>query len=1002
MDSDTPSLASPPSRSNGSFPERATRPPCVVLASSFTVDPLVDPLSLMLSEAGLSFSIDVAPYGQPFQQLLDTGSAFAQNLDGANVVLVRFEDWLRGADGTLDWSDDRRSAVARNAIDLAAAVRTAAERQPTLLLVGVCPPSRAARDRAGDFLQDVEARFRVEVSKLANVRCVSMDGYRDWDEESLHDVEQDRLGHVPYTPRFFAGLGRDIARLVHALKVQPVKVLVLDCDNTLWKGVVGEDGVAGLTIGERESALQRFALEKKRAGVLLCLASKNSASDVFDVFENRKDMVLRLDDIVATQIHWQPKSESIRALAQELNLGLDSFAFIDDNPVECAEVRAACPEVLVLNLRENDDPTRFLGNVWPFDLLLVTEEDRQRSDMVRENLARERLAKSSTGMAAFIEGLDLRIDIAPPKPSHIARVSQLTQRTNQFNFTTRRRSEAELAQLAQHGQACLVVEVRDRFGDYGLVGVVIYGSTAEALAVDTFLLSCRVLGRGVEHAIVRELGRIAVEAHKACIEMPFIPSKRNTPARAFLDGLSAEVRDQGEGRVCFVLGAEQARALRYVPGNAPVEPPSEATSNGKPSEAKPVPAPAGVSRSARWNRLARGLDTPEKILATLQARARRSRESLTERALPETLLETRLCTIWSEVLGVSDIGVGDDYYADLGGTSLQAVAVFARIERELGMRLPLATLLEAPTIAQLALRIANPQTLNSLVPLHVGGTGVPLFLVHDADGEVLLYRNLAERLGDRPVYGIQPQARPEAPIVHTRIHDMAAHYVAEIQALYPHGPYLLGGLCAGGVLAYEMALQLEDRGESARLVAVFDAADVEAEREPNLENQRRLGRVREAWQTASPSGKARIVASKLGRFTRYQIQRTWNQARDRMSIAGLRACLDLGISPPRWLRTIDIRSVYNVAESEYRPRRALRQEIVLFRASEGEGADEPYRLRYRDPLLGWNRRSLQGARGYDVPGGHGSMLQEPHVAVIAEILRSYLANVGQAAKGAAA
>jgi len=160
--------------------------------------------------------------------------------------------------------------------------------------------------------------------------------------------------------------------------------------------------------------------------------------------------------------------------------------------------------------------------------------------------------------------------------------------------------------------------------------------------------------------------------------------------------------------------------------------------------------------------------------------------------------------------------------------------------------------------------------------------------------------------------------------------------------------------------------------------------------------------VRQAWEGASPRGIARIVAGKLGRYARYQIRRTWNQARDRMSIAGLRVCLDLGISPPAWLRTMDIRSVYNVAESEYRPRRALRHEIVLFRASEGEGADEPYRNIYRDPLLGWNRRSLQGARGYDVPGGHGSMLQEPHVAVIADILRSYLAKVTQTGKGAAA
>lgn len=983
------------------IPKESAKSAGVVIASSFTAEPLMDPLSVVLGEAGLSVPVSVAPYGQPFQQLLDASSLFGQNRDGVNVLLIRFEDWARTADGTLEWDGERHAAVQRNVMDLAAAVRAAAQRDATPLLVGICPPSPAAQSRreVADSLRDLESRFRADVADLANVRLLSMDAFRAWQANLLFDEEQDRLGHVPYTSRFFAALARDIARLVHALKTQPVKVLVLDCDNTLWGGVVGEDGVSGLTIGQRERDLQKFALDKKRAGLLLCLASKNSAADVFEVFENRKDMVLQLDDIVAMQVHWQPKSESIRALAQELNLGLDSFAFIDDNPVECAEVRAACPEVLVLNLREDEDPATFLGNVWPLDVLLVTEEDRQRSDMVRENLARDRLAKSSTGMAAFIEGLDLRIDMAAVKPNQVARVSQLTQRTNQFNFTTRRRSEAEILQLAKQGQDCLVVEVRDRFGDYGLVGVIIYGASDEALVVDTFLLSCRVLGRGVEHAILRELGRVCTLRRRGRIELPFIPSQRNTPARRFLDSLAAEVREESGG-LRFIVTAEAASAIAYAPGDVPVD--ASATEKAEPAPKTSTTSPEMVTRSARWNRLARALDTPEKVLAAVQARSRRERHVSATLALPSTITESRLCTIWSDVLGLSDIGVTEDYYGDLGGSSLQAVGIFARIERELGVRLPLSALVEAPTVSQLAARIDHPQSLQSLVALHTGGAGVPLFLVHDADGEILLYRNLAERLGDRPVYGIQPHGRPESPIVYTRIQDMAAHYVGEIRALYPHGPYLLGGLCAGGVLAYEMALQLEDMGESARLVAVFDAADVEAEREPNLENQRRLGRVRDEWKRASPSSMARIVLAKLGRYTRYQIGRKWNQARDRVSIAGLRVCLDLGLSPPTWLRTVDIRSVYNVAESEYHPRRALRHEIVLFRASEGEGGDEPYRHLYRDPLLGWNRRSLQGARAYDVPGGHGSMLQEPHVAAIAEILRPYLASVAQAAKGAAA
>jgi FkbH-like protein len=977
----------------------------IVLAASFTVDPVVPPLSLLLNEAGLALSIDVAPYGQLFQELLDAESLFGRNRHGVNVLLFRFEDWLRDADGRVDWTIDRQRTVERNAKDLAAAIRAAAQRNSTPLVLGICPmsPNRTREER--HFLQMLEGQLRDELSDLASVLFLAMEKGNHADSGLVHDAERDQLGHVPYTPLFFAACARDIARLVHGLKTPPVKVLVLDCDNTLWNGVVGEDGATGVKIGQRERDLQAFALEKKKAGILLCLASKNSAVDVLGVFEGRQDMVLRLDDIVAMQVHWRPKSESIRALAQELNLGLDSFAFIDDNPVECSEVRSACPEVLVLGLRDDEDPATFLGNVWPLDVLVVTEADRQRSDMMRENLARDRLAKSSTSLAAFIEGLELQIEITPPRADQTARVAQLTQRTNQFNFTTHRRSEAEIAQLGQDGKVCLVVEARDRFGDYGLVGVIIYGMGEEALILDTFLLSCRVLGRGVEHAVVRELGRLAFERDKRRIEMAFIPSQRNTPARQFLDSLSVEAPQETREGLRFVIAADRAKLLTYAPGNSAVETATVEAPTVDQLQSSASSAPSQVTRSARWNRIARTLDTPEKIVAALTMCSHSERPTQRKMLASTTPVERQLCGIWSDVLGLSEVGVADDYYNDLNGTSLLAVSVFARIERELGVRLPLATLIEAPTIAQLAARIEHPEGLQSLVALHPGGSGVPIFFVHDADGEILLYRNLARRLGDRPVIGIQPHGRSDGSVVHTHIEDMAADYVSEIRASFPHGPYLLGGLCAGGILAYEMALQLEDLGEDARLVAVFDAADVDAERLP-VENERRLGRMRQLWEEPSPKRRARLFARKLGNYARYQLHQKWKQSRDRMSIAGLRVCLGLGVTPPTWLRALDLRSVYNVAESEYRPRRAIREEIILFRASEGEGADEPYRRLYRDPLLGWSQRSLQNVRGYDVPGGHGSMLQEPHVAVIAEILQSYLGSIAPSLpameKGAAA
>ena len=337
------------------------------------------------------------------------------------------------------------------------------------------------------------------VGELEPVSGICLLGPADFDLYPIadyYDLRRDQLGHIPYTPAFFAALGTILSRKVHSLINPPHKVVVLDCDNTLWKGVVGEEGVTGITIPPAWMALQRFMLKLAGQGFLLCLCSKNDEPDVLDVFDRRPDMVLKREHLVSWRINWQPKSQNIRALAQELNLGLDSFIFIDDNPVECAEVRAGCPEVLTLRLPIDGDIERFLRHVWAFDRHRVTSEDRHRTTMYKQEADRARFQRDAPTIDEFLAGLDLRVTISEPAPEQVDRVAQLTQRTNQFNFTTIRRNDGEIRRLAESGLECRAVEVRDRFGDYGLVGVMIFGGRGAELEIDTFLLSCRVLGRG--------------------------------------------------------------------------------------------------------------------------------------------------------------------------------------------------------------------------------------------------------------------------------------------------------------------------------------------------------------------------------------------------------------------------------------------------------------------------------------------------------------------------
>jgi amino acid adenylation domain-containing protein len=362
---------------------------------------------------------------------------------------------------------------------------------------------------------------------------------------------------------------------------------------------------------------------------------------------------------------------------------------------------------------------------------------------------------------------------------------------------------------------------------------------------------------------------------------------------------------------------------------------------------------------------------------------------------PRTPAEERIAAIWSEVLGVSPIGVDHDFFS-IGGTSMKVIEARTRIEQAFGVTLPLSAFFESPTTVEtLAARLDRPAEERSLVLLHKGGDEPALFLIHDADGETLPYLNLARRVGGRrSVYGIQPRSGKDIPVVHTRIEDMAAYYAAEIRKVQPTGPYLLGGLCAGGVLAFEVAGQIEAAGHEARLVAVIDAADVEAARKPYLVSKRRAGRFAEALREGllggSFSALPGVVLSKMHGYFSYEISNRIRQTYDRLAVATLRLCLDRGLTLPRWARNVAVRTVYVAAEAEYQPRHVVRGEIVLYRAMGGTGSDEAYKELYADPMLGWQQRIRAGVRVIDVAGGHGSMLEEPHVAAVAEPLSAYL------------
>lgn len=962
--------------------DQSNNAPAIVVVGTFTLDALIDPLELLLRDTGLAIPVRLAPYRQVFQELLDPGSEVARNPNGVNLLLLRAADWLPAAGAGTAPGHASPAGIVAELLDL---LDTRAPLLPGGMLVAICPSEQAEALRLEDALRDGLAQRACKA-----VQLVALPGIDALPASDVFDHEGDRLANVPYTPLAFAALARDLAREIHRLRTPRPKVVVLDCDNTLWEGVVGEDGVEGVRISESRRAFHELLASRQRAGMLLCLASKNIEADVIEVFERRSEMGLGLQDLVAHKINWQPKSVSVGELARELNLGLDSFVFLDDNPVEVAEMQAACPEVLSLQVPGEAQLPEFIAGLWPLDLHEATAEDRRRTELYRGNLQRDQFQKSSTNLGDFIAGLGLDIRISAPTSSQLTRAAQLTQRTNQFNFTTVRRTEKALAEELVQGLEARVVEVSDRFGDYGLVGLMLFRATGSAIDVDTFLLSCRVLGRGVEHAMVRHLGETALAMGIPAVRAMLRPTAKNAPAARFLASWpTAEATGEGDGSACFVLDSVAAALLQYVPGTGEA---AETAADERERGSPPATGASDPTRSEVWNRFLRDHPTAKASLGKL--RQRRSRGRGTAAPVPaRDPVQKALQQIWQDVLCV-DVGVEDDFFA-MGGTSLLAVSVFARIEREFGVRLPLALLVECSTITALATRLAGPRELASLVVLHqppvTDHSAVPLFLVHDADGETLLYRNLARRLApSRMVYALQPRTAAGAPIAHTRIEEMASHYVSEMRKVQSQGPFLLGGLCAGGVVAYEMSHQLELEGHTVHLVALFDAADVEAPRRLLLDTSRRLGRLRQTLAAARLDQLPRALAEKARSFLHYAVATRLRHARLRVAVAALRFCIDRRLTPPLWVRQVPVRAVYLDAEARYRPRHKVKEEIVLFRATSGEGAEEPLAHRYLDPRLGWEQRTCKAVRVIDVPGGHGSMLQEPHVEVIARHLHAYL------------
>jgi len=526
----------------------------VACLSSFTFDPIKSALELQGLRSAFAFDTYVAPFGQFEQELLNPSSGSASFKPDVVLLAVRLQDVcpaLYDAFNALtaddpgrmidDWIGRLRTALLAFRERSSAHVLIQNYDLPASPALGIAdrvsPVSQiAAIARTNDALSTLAA-------SIANVHIMDYDALvARRGREHWQDPRTALYARIPVAPKHYWHLAGFYVRHLRPLYGLSRKVLVLDADNTLWGGVVGDVGIDDIALGHdfpgnAYVAFQQRILDLYHRGVILCLASKNEPGTVEEVLEKHPEMVLRAEHFAAMRVNWNPKPDNLQQMAADLNLGIDSFVFVDDSAVECELMRTALPRVMTIPLPE--DPAGLPGVIESldcFDQWAVSAEDRQRGKLYKAQVKRTELHAAAVDMPTFYRQLQMRMTLFIDHQSHIARAAQMTNRTNQFNMHTIRCSEDDIRRfMAAEDHHVITLALQDRFGDNGVVGLAVVRQSREEWTLHLLLMSCRVLGRTVEQTFV---GWIAAQARSAGVGRmvaEFVQTVKNKPFAGFYE-----------------------------------------------------------------------------------------------------------------------------------------------------------------------------------------------------------------------------------------------------------------------------------------------------------------------------------------------------------------------------------------------------------------------------------------------------------------------------------
>jgi FkbH-like protein len=545
------------------------RPLRLAIAATHTVSFVADALPATGLRHGLLIETFVVPYGQAFQQVFDPASELAQWQP--DFILLSLDPKALGlAHAAL--GEDRALIAVDQAIDQISALKRAVhENLAAVPIVQTLAPAQTAL--FGNF----DARLPGTLAWLVNafnqrlvdhalgdgdllldtsaLACtVGMDAWSD--TMRWHDAK------LPFSLDMIPLYADHICRLLAAARGLSRKCLVLDLDNTLWSGVIGDDGVEGISLGqgsasgEAHLAIQQYAMELKERGIVLAVCSKNEMAAALLPFQQHDEMVLQEDHISVFLANWADKATNLRAIAKTLNIGTDALVFLDDNPAERERVRQELPEVAVPEVgQEPSDYVRLMSLAGYFEAVSFGEEDRQRAEMYKANARRTAVLETVGNLETYLQSLGMVCSIRPFDQLGRSRIAQLINKSNQFNLTTRRYTEKDVAAIEQDpGKFSLQVRLVDRFGDNGMISVVVFDRRADEWLCDTWLMSCRVLGRRVEEAVLAHVAKSAQDAGATRLIGEYIPSAKNAIVEKHFEKLGFTFAESDvDGRTRWIL-----------------------------------------------------------------------------------------------------------------------------------------------------------------------------------------------------------------------------------------------------------------------------------------------------------------------------------------------------------------------------------------------------------------------------------------------------------------